>query len=139
MYLKQSDLFWDMDKDFVKEAMEMGEKINPSEGDILFREGDSADYFYVLIKGRVKLSIGEPGPVVYMARHAGEVVGWSSLNGRDSYSATAACVEPSNLIKFDSEKFSGLLEEKPEISSVFYKRLAQILGNRLLLIYPSVT
>lgn len=75
MYLKQDDLFWGMDKEFVKEAMDTTIKQNPVEGDLLFKEGDAADFFYILIKGRVKLSIGDTGKVVYMARHPGEVIG----------------------------------------------------------------
>ena len=50
MSLKQGDLFWGMDKEFVKEAMDTTTKQNPNEGDLLFREGDAADYFYIIIK-----------------------------------------------------------------------------------------
>ena len=57
-------------------------------GDILFLEGDPATYFYILIKGRVKLTIGENGPVVHTVDHAGEAFGWSSLIDRDVYSVT---------------------------------------------------
>lgn len=139
MYLKQSDLFWEMSKDFVKEAMEIGEKMSLKEEDILFKEGDGATHFYILLKGRVKLSIGRTGPMVYMARHAGEVIGWSSLNGRKEYSATGECMEPVNLIKFNTKKFLSILEKNPENGLVFYKRLAEMLGERLLSIYPSIS
>ena len=109
MYLKQGDLFWGMDKDFVKRAMECTTKLNATEGENLFNEGDPADFFCILIKGRVKLSIGGGARVVYMARHPGEVIGWSSLIGRDAYSATAQCVEETNLLKVDRDAFLSVL------------------------------
>ena len=82
MYLKQGDLFWGMDGDFVTEVMNQTEKVDFDDGAVMFNQDEAADYFYVLIKGRVKLSIGNQGPVVFMATDAGMVIGWSSLVGR---------------------------------------------------------
>lgn len=56
MYLKQGDLFWGMDKDFVKDAMDITTKENLDEGQVVFREGDPAESFYILVKGRIKLT-----------------------------------------------------------------------------------
>ena len=138
MYLKQGDLFWGMDKKFVKEAMDTTEKLNMEAGDFLFKEGEAASHFYILIKGRLKLSIGDAGRVVYMARHPGEIVGWSSIIGRESYSASAQSVDPSNLLKVDRDQFLGLLEKDAASESILFKRLAEMLGNRLLEVYPSI-
>jgi CRP-like cAMP-binding protein len=138
MYLKQGDLFWGMDKDFVKEAMDTTTKQNPNEGDLLFREGDSADYFYILIKGRVKLSIGETGKTVYMARHPGEIIGWSSMIGRDAYSASAECMEDANILKVNCNDFLKALAKDPANEAILFKRVAEMLGNRLLEVYPSI-
>ena len=109
MYLKMGDFITGMGKEFALEAMEISEKMSGSKGDILFHTGDPADYFYVLIKGQVQLSITNAGPVVYVARHPGEVIGWSSLVGRNDYSATAQCSDTANLLKFDRQSFLKLL------------------------------
>jgi CRP-like cAMP-binding protein len=138
MYLKQGDLFWGMGKEFVQEAMQAAEKIDRHDGDYLFMGGDAASHFYILVKGRVKLSIGETGPVVYMARHPGEIIGWSSIIGRDLYSATAQCVEPTHLVKVEKKKFLESLEKDADNERILYKRLAEMLGNRLIELYPNV-
>lgn len=138
MYLKQGDLFWGMSKQFVKEAMDTTEKLSKEAGDFLFKEGETASHFYILIKGRLKLSIGDAGRVVYMARHPGEIVGWSSIIGRDSYSASAQCVDQTNLLKVHRDQFLRLLEKDPANESILFRRLAEMLGNRLLEVYPSI-
>jgi CRP-like cAMP-binding protein len=82
MYIQQSDLFWGMNRDFVKEVMNIAVKESYQKGDFLFREGDPAVNFYILIKGRVKLTIGETGQMVYTVDRSGEAFGWSSLLDR---------------------------------------------------------
>ena len=55
MYLKQKDIFWGMSKDFLKEVMKISVTESYKKNDLLFQEGDSADRFYILLKGHVKL------------------------------------------------------------------------------------
>ena len=139
MYLKQKDIFWAMKKTFVKEIMEIADSESHKEGQWLFREGDPANTFYILVKGRVKLSLGETGHIVYIVSNAGDVFGWSSLIGRQSYSATAECMAPTKLLRLDKEKLQMVLEKDTANTLLLYKRLAEILGNRLLQTYAIIS
>ncbi len=139
MYFKQKDIFWEMDKDFVKEIMDIAVTETHKEGEWLFREGDPANAFYILLKGRVKLSLGETGHIVYIVSNAGEAFGWSSLIGRESFSAAAECMAPSKLLKWDKDKLQKVLEKDPVNSLLLYKRLAELLGNRLLQSYTIIS
>jgi CRP-like cAMP-binding protein len=138
MYISQGDLFWGMNKELVKAAMDRAEKLTVEEGAPLFREGDGANHFFVLLKGRVALSYGEQRRMIYMARHAGEIIGWSSLTGRTAYSASARCEEATNLLKIESAGFLRMLEEDPASGALLFRRLAEMLGNRLLDLYPNM-
>jgi CRP-like cAMP-binding protein len=138
MYLKQGDLFWGMDKDFVKAAMESTTKLALEEGDVVFREGDPAKAFYILVKGRVKLTLGDKSREVYVAYQPGELIGWSSLIGRDNLSATAHCLESTILSKVDRKKFLDLLNQYPAEGATLFQRVATMLGNRLIHLYPSI-
>jgi CRP-like cAMP-binding protein len=138
MYLKSADLFLDMGKEFVKEALDISTKMSQNEGDFLFHQGDLADSFYILLKGKVKLSLGESGPIVYVAKHPSEIIGWSSIIGRDTYSASAQCVESANLLRFARHAFLNILEKNPANEAILFKRLAEMLGNRLLELYPNI-
>ena len=139
MYIQQSALFWDMDKDFVKDLMGIAVRETYQPGDFLFREGDPADHFYILIKGRVKLTVGETGPVVYTVDSAGEAFGWSSLIGREFYSASGECFEMTVLDNFHRGEFHKVIEKYPGPALIFFKRLAGLICNRLLWSYKMIT
>ena len=139
MYIQQSDLFWGMDRDFVKAVMDIAVKESREEGDSLFRKGDNANHFYILLTGRVKLAIGEAGEVVYIVDHAGEAFGWSSLAELDSYSASAKCMEATTLQRIERQKIQQILENDPANGLIFFKRLTGIIGNRLLWSYKMLT
>jgi CRP-like cAMP-binding protein len=138
MYLKQGDLFWGMDKGFVKAAMDAATKLTLEEGEDVFREGDPAQSFYVLVKGRIKLTLGDKSREVYVAYQPGEIIGWSSLIGRDTLSATAHCLESTILSKVDRQDFLDLLNQYPAEGATLFQRVATMLGNRLIHLYPSI-
>lgn len=135
MLIDQADLLWGMDMLFVRKFMGISTTVHFEKGDVVFREGDPADYFYTLIEGKVRLSIGEPPKEVYTVDRAGEAFGWSSLVDRNYYSAAAECTEPTRCSKLEGKKLETLLQNHPESGLVFYKKLAGILGHRLVQYY----
>ena len=139
MYLKQKDIFRAMNKSFVKKIMNVSTTESYEQGDLLFQQGDPAKQFYILLKGRIKIILGETGQAVYTVSHAGEAFGWSSLIDRETYTASAECMTPAKLLRFDQEKVLKILDEDPANGLVFFKRLADILGNRLLHSYKMIS
>jgi CRP-like cAMP-binding protein len=139
MVIKMGDFIMGMGKEFALEAMKISEKLDLDDGETLFRTGDPADHFYVLIKGRIALSLGKTGPVLYMAKNPGEVIGWSSLVGRNVFSASAQCKGSAKLLKFNRDKFMKILQKNTANEALLFKRLAAMLGNRLLELYPNIT
>ena len=135
MYIKHFDVLRGMDRAFVKGFLEIPKKETHEEGRFLFREGEKSGYFYILIRGRVKLSIGDTGHVVHIVDKPGEAFGWSSLLGECNYTASSECRMPTKVLKFDGEKLRNLFDNYPEGGLVFFKRLSEILGNRLLQSY----
>ena len=138
MYIKQSDLLLGTSMDFVKKFMDISRMVSHEKGDILFHENDESRHFYILLNGHVKLSVGEGGQVVYDVGQNGEAFGWSSLIGRDVYSASAVCVEPTKLLVTDRQELGKVLEEDPANGIIFLKQLAATLGNRLMETYKMI-
>jgi CRP-like cAMP-binding protein len=138
MYIKQSELFLGTSMDFVKKIMDIARMISHEKGDILFHENDEARYFYILLNGRVKLSVGGESQVVYDVGQNGEAFGWSSLIGRNVYSASAKCVDSTKLLVTDRVKLGKVLEEDPANGIIFMKHLAATLGNRLIETYKMI-
>jgi CRP-like cAMP-binding protein len=139
MYFEQKDIFRAMNKSFVKKIMNVSATESYEQGDLLFQQGDPANQFYILLRGRIKLTLGESGQSVYIVSHGGEAFGWSSLIDRETYTASAECMTPVKLHRFDQEKVLKILEEDPANGLVFFKRLADILGNRLLHSYKMMS
>ena len=139
MYLTMLDFFQGMGKEFALDAMAIADKMTKSEGKILFNKGDRADHFYVLTKGRIRLTIGPDGPEVYVARQKGEIIGWSCLIARADYSASAQCLQTTDLVRFNRRKFLRILKMYPANELLLFRRIAHTLGNRLLELYPTIS
>lgn len=132
MFVKQSDLLWGLDNQFIKNFIDSAMKKTHPKGYKLFSAGDAADFFYILIKGSIRLSVGAQDKTTYMVEHAGEAFGWSGLVGMDTYSASAECLEESIVMVFAKEFVREVAESDPENGLRFYRRLARMLGNRLI-------
>lgn len=132
MLIDQSDLLWDMDHLFVKKFMAVSAKINFEGNSLIFREGDKAIYFYTLITGSVRLTTGEQPKEIYIVDKAGEGFGWSSLVERNYYSATAESLEPTFVLQFERNSLIDFLKKNPENGFALYRRLAAMLGHRLI-------
>ena len=135
MYFKQSDLLWGLKRDFVKAIMSSSEKIKFEKGTSLFREGEPARYFYILIKGKVRLRIGKTGPMVYLVSRAGEAFGWSSLLEDRQYSATAICSENTEVMRLNGQDVQKKMSDDPSNGLALSNRLLALIGNRLIQSY----
>lgn len=139
MYMNQSDLLKGLSKDFRKQLMEVAEEETHKGGYLLYKEGDRAKNLYILLEGRVSMTIGDRAHTVYTVDHGGEVFGWSSLVGRKGYSASVECKEPTKLLKISVEKLEKLFEKDRENEIIFFRQLAAGLGSRLIQSYKMIT
>ena len=121
-----------MGKIFMREFMETAKHMSCDKGHILFKKGAPTHHFYTLIQGEFLLTIGCDKQHVYRVCHPGDLFGWSSLVGRSTYSATAVSTGLSDVFRFDSDVLANLLEKYPENGFLFFRKLAEVLGKRLL-------
>lgn len=117
---------------FIKQMIGLAKTTSYGEKTVLFNQGDPAIRFYMLVNGRVALGIGEPMHTTYIAQRQGEAIGWSSLTGSKTYTASAICIEPTQLLAFHQDQLKTLLAEHPDVELKFYRNLSQTLENRLL-------
>ncbi len=135
MQLRQGDLFRGMDIEFMKEVIDLTVNISSKAGDNLFKVGDPANFFYILLKGSVTMERGKGK--WYTAKQPGELFGWSALIHRKEFAASAACDVDSELLKIESDPFLKLLESSPTNKAVLYEQLAKMIGGQLLEVYVS--
>lgn len=139
MIIDQGELLTGLTMRFVQQFVHAAVREDRLPGTVLIHEGEPATYFYTLVEGRVRLSIEEARQKVYQVSHAGDAFGWSSLVGRDRYSATAECLIPTALMKLDRNALWDLLESDTYSGMIFFRNLSRILGNRLLKSYQIIT
>jgi CRP-like cAMP-binding protein len=132
MFVKQKELLEKLDKGFIREVMKFAIRESHDKGVYIFHQGDAAAHLYVLIKGSVKLVFEETDHAVYNANHPGEIFGWSSILGREMYSTAAECLDSTIVRKIDKNALSALLTEDKGNGLIFYKKISEMLGNRLL-------
>jgi len=95
-------------------------------GDVIVRQVDSAEAFYVLISGRARaLKVQENGQEVALGTlRPGDVFGEAALTVGGARSATVRCSTAVDVLRLDREDFLVLLEEEPEL-----RRLVQTTGQ----------
>ena len=87
MYVETAYLFQGISAETREKILAAGSEESHAPGAYLFRQGEAADYFYILQEGRVRLSVGEKGLLAYVAGAPGDIMGWSSLAENPTYTA----------------------------------------------------
>ncbi len=97
-------------------------------GEVLVREGDPADPFYVVLEGRVRVT---RGGVLLTDIAPGGHLGELGLATRSVRSATATALEPTHLAVLWRADFERLVLRRPAIASRLCLALLDTVGTRL--------
>lgn len=103
------------------------------QGERLFREGDPADTFYLVRKGRVALSTHVParGAVVIETLDPGEVVGWSWLFPPYVWHFDARAIDEVRAVAFDGSCLRGKCDADHDLGYELMGRFASVMIDRL--------
>jgi CRP/FNR family transcriptional regulator, cyclic AMP receptor protein len=100
-----------------------------NDGDVVIREGDSADSLIFLLEGQLLVSTRRLGQIARLG--VGEVVGEISLVDSAPPSATITASGSGLALLLDKKKLMQKLEEDEGFGSRFYRALAVVLADRL--------
>lgn len=100
---------------------------------IIFREGDMANRFYLILEGRVGVEMDVPDRPPVLVEHlvAGDVLGWSWLFPPYIWNFTARAVEPVRATFFYGTWLREQCGVKPAFGYELMKRTAQVVIQRL--------
>jgi CRP-like cAMP-binding protein len=101
--------------------------------EILFREGEPAERFYMLRSGNVLLEqrISDKVTACVGSVKPGFSFGWSAMVDNGVYTTEAVCIEPSEIYSFKRDKINNLFEQDPKMGFLLYQRLLEIIKKRL--------
>jgi CRP-like cAMP-binding protein len=102
-------------------------------GERLFREGDPADTFYLVRRGRVALTIhaGARGELTVETIERGDVVGWSWLFEPYRWHFDAVAVEEVRAVAFDGACLRGKCADDNALGYELMRRFAAVMIDRL--------
>jgi len=104
---------------------------NPEE--VIFREGEPANQFYLIRSGRIALETHESadGTALIQYLGAGDVLGWSWLLPPFLWHFRARAVEPSEAIVLNGARVLAAAERNHEFGYELMKRVVQVVIQRL--------
>jgi CRP-like cAMP-binding protein len=102
-------------------------------GDVLFREGEPANQFFLVESGKIALEAHEPanGTMLVQTLGAGEVFGWSWLFPPYVWHFQARAIEPAKVIVLNGAHLLATAERRHDFGYELMKRVAQVVIRRL--------
>lgn len=107
--------------------------LNFDKDEVIFREKEPSERFYMLKSGQVLLEqrISDEVTAYVAAIKPGYSFGWSAMMEDEYYTVNAICKEPSVVYSFKSKKIRVLFEENPQMGLRMHQRLLVIIKKRL--------
>ena len=102
-------------------------------GDVLFREGEPANQFYLIGSGKIALEAHEPadGNTLVQTLGAGDVLGWSWLFPPFVWHFQARAVEPTDAIVLSGARLLVAAERDHGFGYELMKRVVKVVIHRL--------
>jgi CRP/FNR family cyclic AMP-dependent transcriptional regulator len=102
-------------------------------GELIFREGDPANRFYLILEGKVVLEsyVQDRGRVEIQTIGGGDVLGWSWLLPPYYWQFDARAIEATKAIFFYATPLRDEAESDHEFGYELYKRITQVMLKRL--------
>lgn len=102
-------------------------------GQLIFREGDLANRFYLIEQGKIALEARpkEGEPALIQTIDAGDVLGWSWLFPPYRWHFNACALEPVKAIFLYGTRLRERCEEDPSLGYDLMRRMAEVVVKRL--------
>ncbi len=127
--LKNSSIFSSLNDDELDELVNLVTERNFMSNEFIFWEGDTADYFYIIIEGRIKVikysSSGKGFIIAFFG--VGEMFGEVAVFEDKSYPASAQTVVDTRILGIKKEHFLSFLGNHPPVAL----SIISVLGGRL--------
>jgi len=106
------------------------ERLTFDAGQVMFNAGDVGDASYIIIEGKVEISVPTPaGPIVVNTLGRNEILGEIAIFGDVPRTATAKAISKLETLKISKELFIKVIRENPDAAIELIKILAMRLVN----------
>jgi len=115
-HLRGVPMFADLSTDFIEHLKESVELVRFAPGQVIARQGDAADSFYLVRIGFVKISENYPGGelvLAYLSR--GDYFGEIGLLGGGARTATCTALDHVEVVRVSGDDFRQMVERFPNV------------------------
>ena len=132
-YLSAHEFFSEFSDDVLKFLCECSSMHEIKKGQILFRQGEHADKFYVVRSGRISIQMPAiMGPTLEIQTvDEDQVLGWSWLISPYKWNFQTKAEEDSELLQFDGVAILARCEQEPKFGYELLKKFAGLMSVRL--------
>jgi len=131
--LSEHPFFKDLEPEHIEFIVSCGKNVHIKKDEQVFREGEEADFFYLIRSGKIALDIygAARGRIRIQTLEKGEILGWSWLIPPHKWNFTGTAVEETSVIALDGKCLRGKCEEDHELGYKLLKRFSTVLAKRL--------
>jgi len=131
--IKAIYLLADLTDDIREKMRSITESRRYEEREVIYEEGESAENFYMLKRGKILLEVEVSKQIIISlgSIKSGYSFGWSALIPDSKHTSYAVCTEPCEVLITPGKKFQELLDEDHAMGFVFMSGVMKVLKNRL--------
>lgn len=127
--LSQLALFRPLDDTAMTQLLAQATTRRIRRGEAVFEQGDKAEFFFVLLSGRLKVSQVTAGGRQMIVRmiQPGDLFGIARALRRDDYPGTACAVVESHMLSWPMSQWDSAIANNPSLAA----RVMEMIGKRL--------
>ena len=130
--LREHPFFKDMTEDHIAILAGCASNVNFKKEEVIFRQDEKADTFYIIKEGRVTVDIVTTSEVVRVQTlEKNDVLGWSWFFPPHVWHFDAMAVEPVRAFAMDAKCLRDKCEADTDLGYDLLKRFSSIVVNRL--------
>jgi CRP-like cAMP-binding protein len=131
--LAENPLFSGMEQRYLQILVGCARNVHFEGTDVIFREGEKANEFYLIRTGRVALQLfaDRRSPLTILTLGEGDVLGWSWLSPPYHWKFTACALETTRAISLDGKCIREKTESDHDLGYELLKRFVHVIEHRV--------
>ncbi len=132
--LSTSSFLQGLEADHLDKLAAITQPISWSPDQLIFREGEPDDKFYIVTDGLVALEISVPnrGRVNILTVGPDEILGWSTvIPNIEKRTASARALQPTRALAVDALELCALCEKDHHLGYLVFRAVADVIASRL--------
>src|SRR3989442_901083 len=119
--------FADLPDDQIAWFLSNSEEVRVAAGDTYARQGDPADWMFVILEGQFQWRGEFGGETIVLSTKPGDVTGVLPFSRMKQFTVTGRAVTDGRVLKFPASLFSELVQKMPELTT----RLVGLMSDRI--------